>query len=192
MVSSPIGCSEASVAFNITDETATPPTYETFYRCNAALNLAGLNCSIPPCDQKVKARFDLDNSDSNITVTRNAKGEAAGDNAILICKGKGKANQRCSPLGCMTYCSPFTSSGQTFKTRNQKSLDQLTVTCVWVPSASKSDWRYDDEGQSMDELPECDLYCPGSPPSPAGATVSWDNNNWDESVLSYTCQDSSK
>ena len=81
------------MAFNITDNTATPPTYETFYRCNAALNLAGLNCSIPPCDQKVKARFDLDNSDSNITVTRNAKGEAAGDNAILICKGKGKHNK---------------------------------------------------------------------------------------------------
>lgn len=87
VVSNPIGCSEASVAYNITDETANPPTFTTFYRCNAALNLDSLNCSIPDCDMDVTTRFDL--TTSNATISRNARGKRAGDNAILRCREKG-------------------------------------------------------------------------------------------------------
>lgn len=84
-------------------------------------------------------------------------------------------------------------SDETFKTPDSKSLEgNLTFTCTYDVSTSKSKWISDDvNGTQIYDMLVCSLSC-GDPPeeNPPKLTREWDNNTWQYSELSYKCGES--
>eukprot|EP00095_Tigriopus_kingsejongensis_P008553 maker-scaffold548_size139981-snap-gene-0.23 protein:Tk08553 transcript:maker-scaffold548_size139981-snap-gene-0.23-mRNA-1 annotation:"low quality protein: p-selectin" len=159
-VTSDLGC---QIPTNVTSETDGPR-----FQC-PELALGSLDCQVPACSQELGEAFAIEDDGDSEVVAKDLVFKDPGSQGVIKCK----------------------KSVHTFRSHANSSLSlaNITGTCVYASNGT-SNWTIFDQGIKVNEVLGCHSYCSTNPPM-AGSFMAkdWDTSRWDDTNVTYTCQE---